>query len=84
MPLNLSSIKPASLKSKEVATKEYVDVTTASAIAGSGFVLPSEVAAAINNNTTTIDGSKITVGTIRTRAIVAKNKYPKEQTNDNN
>ena len=36
-----------------------------------GYVVPSEVAAAINNNTTTIDGSKITTGTIQAGAIAA-------------
>lgn len=71
MPLNISTILPAVLKAKEVATQEYVDTTTANAIAGSGFVLPTEVAAAINNNTTTIDGSKITTGTIQAGAIAA-------------
>ena len=71
MPLNLSTIKPAVLKAKEVATQEYVDNTTASALANSGFVLPKEVAAAINNNTTTIDGSKITTWTIQAGAIAA-------------
>ena len=71
MPLNLSTIKPAVLKAKEVATQEYVDNTTANALAGSGFVLPADVAAAINNNTTTINGSKITTGTIKAGAIAA-------------
>ena len=72
MPLNISTITPAVLKAKEVATQEYVDNTTANALAGSGFVLPSEVAAAINNNITTIDGSKITTGTIQAGAIAAE------------
>lgn len=71
MALNLSKITPASLKAKEVATQEYVDTTTANAISSSEFVLPSEVAAAINNNTTTIDGSKITTGSIQAGAIAA-------------
>lgn len=71
MPLNLSTIRPAVLKAKEVATQEYVDNTTASALANSGFVLPAEVANAINTNTTTIDGSKITTGTIQAGAIAA-------------
>ena len=35
----------------------------------SSFVLPSEVAAAINSNTTTIDGAKITSGSIATGAL---------------
>ena len=34
------------------------------AIANSGYVLPEGVADAINNNTTTIDGSKITTGSL--------------------
>ena len=44
---------------------------TNSAISGSGFVLPSGVAAAINNNTTTINGSKITTGSIAAAQIAA-------------
>lgn len=35
------------------------------------YVEPAEVAAAINNNTTTIDGAKITTGTIQAGAIAA-------------
>ena len=35
------------------------------------YVLPADVASAINNNTTTIDGGKITTGTIQARAIAA-------------
>ena len=38
--------------------------TTLGAVASQGYVLPAGVANAINNNTTTIDGSKITTGTI--------------------
>ena len=44
---------------------------TNSAISGSGFVLPSGVAAAVNSNTTTINGSKITTGSIAAAQIQA-------------
>ena len=44
---------------------------TNSAISGSGFVLPSGVAAAVNSNTTTINGSKITTGSIAAAQIAA-------------
>ncbi len=44
---------------------------TNSAISGSGFVLPSGVAAAVNSNTTTINGSKITTGSIYAAQIAA-------------
>ena len=33
--LNLSSIKPASLKAKEVATQEYADIAASNAVANS-------------------------------------------------
>lgn len=46
-----------------VATVDYVE--------GKGYVVPAEVANAINTNTTTIDGSKITTGTIQAGAIAA-------------
>jgi len=65
MPLNVGNLVPASLKSKEVATQEYVD----NGILNSGYVLPEEVAQAINTNTTTIDGAKITTGSINASDI---------------
>lgn len=72
MAINVANLKPASLKAKEVATVDYVDigVNTATAVANAAQitanskVAPNEVAAAVNNNTTTINGSKITTGTI--------------------
>jgi hypothetical protein len=60
MALNLTNLTPASLKSKNVATEDYVDTN----ITNSGYVLPDGVAEAINTNTTTIDGAKITTGSI--------------------
>ena len=45
--------------------------TTLSAVASQGYVLPAGVAYAINTNTTTIDGSKITTGSVTADKIVA-------------
>lgn len=56
MPLNVGNLVPASLKSKEVATQEYVD--------SKGYVTSAAVQDAIANDTTTIDGSRITTGSI--------------------
>ena len=58
----------------DVASIDYVDT----AITNAPYVLPAEVADAINNNTTTIDGSKITTGSIaadkiNTTDLIAKN-----------
>jgi hypothetical protein len=45
-------------------------VTTTSQLTNdSGYVLPTEVAQAVNNNTTTIDGAKITTGSINADKI---------------
>lgn len=60
MPLNVGNLVPASLKSKEVATQEYVD----NGILNSGYVTSEAVQEAIANDTTTIDGSRITTGSI--------------------
>lgn len=43
--------------------------TTLTAVANQGYVLPAGVAAAVNNNTTTINGSKITTGSIATNQL---------------
>lgn len=56
------------------ATTDYVSEVVSS----SGYVRPSEVADAINNNITTINGSKITTGTIladkiNTTGLIAEN-----------
>jgi hypothetical protein len=69
--LNIANIRPASLKAKEVADKNYVDNKVATEISNAPFVLPEGVAAAINNNTTTINGSKITTGSITAGQIAA-------------
>ena len=45
--------------------------TTLGAVASQGYVLPAGVANAINTNTTTIDGSKITTGSIKAYQIEA-------------
>lgn len=74
MALNTSAMTPAVLKAKEVATVDYVDLTAASTLStvqSTGYVLPDGVAAAVNNNTTTIDGSKITTGTVTASQIAA-------------
>ena len=47
--------------------------TTLSAVASQGYVLPAEVAHAINTNTTTINGSKITTGSITAAQINVDN-----------
>lgn len=51
----------------DVASIDYVDT----AITNAPYVLPAEVADAINNNTTTINGSKITTGSITANQIAA-------------
>ena len=45
--------------------------TTLSAVASQGYVLPAGVAHAINTNTTTIDGGKITTGSVTASQIAA-------------
>jgi hypothetical protein len=78
MAINLATIKPAILKAKDVATVEIVESTattlrayTDTAIATSGYVLPAEVAAAVNNNETKIEGSKIVTGSLLANSINA-------------
>jgi hypothetical protein len=62
--LNIANIRPASLKAKEVADKNYVDNKVATEISNAPFVTATEVANAIATNTTTIDGSRIVTGSI--------------------
>lgn len=59
MGLNLSTLTPASLKSKNVATEEYVDSGINNLTKVEDIAWQSEVQAAIDNNATTIDGGKI-------------------------
>ena len=51
----------------DYASKDYVSTSVLS----SGYVLPSEVANAVNTNSTTINGSKITTGSIGAAQIAA-------------
>ena len=64
MGLNLSTLTPASLKSKNVATEEYVDSGISNLTKVEDISWQSEVQAAINNNATTIDGGKIVTNTL--------------------
>jgi hypothetical protein len=63
MNLNVARLVPASLKAKEVATQEYVD-TSVNSIDLSEYTTNQDVLNAIANDTTTIDGSRITTGVI--------------------
>ena len=47
-------------------------------IDGSNYILANEVAAAVNNNTTTINGSKITTGSIAAATLAADAIYGKK------
>ena len=49
--------------------------TTLGAVASQGYVLPAGVANAINTNTTTIDGGKITTGSIKAAQIDVANLF---------
>lgn len=78
LPCTISRMKLCKVNADTItesyATTDYVGEVVSS----SGYVRPSEVAAAINNNTTTIDGSKITTGTIladriNTTGLIAEN-----------
>lgn len=70
MSLNVSTITPASLKAKEVATEEYVD-TAVSNMTISDATWQAKVQEAVNNNATTIDGSHIVTGSIAADKIAA-------------
>ena len=78
LPCTISRMKlckvTADTITESYATTDYVSEVVSS----SGYVRPSEVADAINNNTTTINGSKITTGTIladkiNTTGLIAEN-----------
>lgn len=78
LPCTISRMKLCKINADTItesyATTDYINEVVSS----SGYVRPSEVAAAINNNTTTIDGSKITTGTIladkiNTTGLIAEN-----------
>jgi hypothetical protein len=85
MAINSLTLRPAVLKAKDVATIADIEANAAilrqyadEAINMSGYVLPEDVADAINNNTTTIEGSKITTGSIsaskiNTQGLIAEN-----------
>lgn len=70
MSLNVSTITPASLKAKEVATEEYVD-TAVSNMTISDATWQAKVQEAVNNDMTTINGSHIITGTIGADQIAA-------------
>ena len=54
--------------------------TTLGAVASQGYVLPAGVAAAVNSNTTTINGSKITTGSIAAAQINVNDLFSKNIT----
>lgn len=61
MAINLATLTPASVKAKNVATEDYVDTSTDGMLTDSNF----------NTNITTIDGGKITTGSIGADQIAA-------------
>ena len=66
--INLTTITAASLKAKEVATQEYVDTGISNIVIPEGL-LASEVAQAVNDNVTKIDGGKIVTSTLAANEI---------------
>lgn len=68
MPINTTTITPASLKSKEVATEDYVD-SAVSNVSIDDATWQTKVQQALDSNTTTIDGARITTGTIASNRI---------------
>ena len=79
MSLNVSTITPASLKAKEVATEEYVD-TAVSNVTISDATWQAKVQEAVNNNATTIDGSRIVTGSIAADKIMVNDLFSKNIT----
>ena len=70
MALNVNTITPASLKAKEVATEDYVD-SAVSNVSIDDATWQTKVQQALDSNTTTIDGAKITTGSIAAAQIAA-------------
>ena len=63
MPINIATITPASLKAKDVATEDYVD-SAVSNVSIDDATWQTKVQQALDSNTTTIDGARITTGSI--------------------
>lgn len=61
MPINTATITPASLKAKEVATEDYVN-SAVSNVSIDDATWQTKVQQALDSNTTTIDGARITTG----------------------
>ena len=61
---NVSTAQSAANAAQTTANAAQTAAEVASAISGAGYVLPAGVADAINNNTTTINGAKITTGSL--------------------
>ena len=70
MARNINTITAASLKAKEVATEDYVDTAVSNATI-SDATWQTKVQEAVNNDSTTINGSHIITGSIATDRIVA-------------
>ena len=63
MAINPATLIPAVIKAKNVATEDYVDTSTDGMLTDSNF----------NTNITTIDGGKITTGTIDASVVNVTN-----------
>lgn len=74
MAININELHPALLKAKEVATQEYVDGAIPDL---SSYVTSQEVTNAIVNDMTSIDGSRITTGTIAAARIDTESLHVK-------
>lgn len=72
MPINITELHPALLKSKEIATQQYVDDNSVDL---TNYYTSQEVLDAIASDTTTIDGSRIVTGTIDASKIDASQLY---------
>ena len=70
MPINTATITPASLKAKEVATEDYVD-SAVSNVSIDDATWQTKVQQALDSDTTTIDGAKITTGSINANRLGA-------------
>ena len=60
----IATAQSAATAAQTTANAAQTAAEVASAILGAGYVLPAGVADAINNNTTTINGAKITTGSL--------------------
>ena len=79
MPINIATITPASLKAKEVATEDYVD-SAVNNVSIDDATWQTKVQQALDSNTTTIDGARITTGSVAADKIMVNDLFSKNIT----